>query len=171
MAGTKSLPRAMSEHLRKELEELIRLKFTGANGKTMPEIPMSKLLGISQAQLNAMRHGKNAGVGALLAISKHTGKSVNDLLGPTAPQPVTYDLDMKLLVQKVSELFRETDKIFSWAPTTKLGRLRAEIQGLIERSAYEWTANKPEGLIDPPEKNHGKRSESDVVPRSKRMAG
>lgn len=95
----------MREHLRRETEALIAAKYTRQNGEPWAEIPMAKAMGISQSQLNAIRHGKNAGSNALIALSRETGKSINALLGPTAP--TVSDARSEAVAAKATELFEK----------------------------------------------------------------
>lgn len=144
----------MAEHLKREVADLIKTRFTHSDGRAWAEIPMAEAMGISQSQLNALRKGKNAGVGALLALSKHSGKSINELLGPSAPQPVTYDNEVAEILIKTNKLMRVLEKSFAFGSKSPQAKLRAEIQDLIKKTPYRHVANplEPSALVDPTEK-------------------
>lgn len=115
----------MLEHLKGELEALIASKYTHADGRPWAEIPMAKAIGISQSQLNAIRHGKNAGANALIALSRQTGKSINELLG-MAPT-----VERGALVEKVSELVAQLERFGFGEKHVRIPVLMNEIRALV----------------------------------------
>lgn len=132
----------MAEHLKGELGQLIADRFTDGDGKRWSQTRIAEALGLSQTQVSDMLSGSNAGVTALLAISKASGKSINALLGPTAPQPVEYDADAAKLVAGVESLLEAFKKqAIAFGPKSPVGAALVELQGLMRHSPYR--ANEP----------------------------
>jgi hypothetical protein len=103
MAGSRSLPKEMVDHLVEELNALIADRHVG---KSQTEVGQA-LGGISQVQVSELLRGDAWGWKAVLNLSEQTGKSITELLGPTAPH---FDKTIAVLSPKVRELLDALDQ-------------------------------------------------------------
>jgi hypothetical protein len=120
----------MALHLASEIEKLIASDFT-INGKAMPERAIGQRLGITQSQLNGLRKGTGAGWHAVLALSRYTHQSIDVLLGRELPLPVTQRQEqLDRMIELSDQLMTSIGEHFSFGPSSKTGKIWAEIQRL-----------------------------------------
>lgn len=154
MGGSKSLPSEMSAHLKRELDDLIANKFRDQDGKAWSQTRIGKVLGCSQTQMSDMMAGKKFGPSALIAMSRESGKTIDELLGPTAPgfaranlhgAIVGKTLDLMNKVESrfgfananldIPALIKDIRTLINTAPGTELrGELKAAAERSVERA-------------------------------------
>lgn len=136
--GNKTLPTSMVAHVQGVLKEIISRDFMGPDGKPVAERTMASRLRMTQNQINNIRNWHkdskkppNIGTGALLALSEYTHQSIDVILGRELPLPWQQRQEqLDEIVAKSEELLALLDPIVPFSPTSKVGKLRAEIQRL-----------------------------------------
>lgn len=134
--GSKSLPREMGDHLAKELAGLIAWKFTDSDGKRWSQTRIGEVFGVSQSQISDMERGDKWGATSLVALSRETGKSIDELLGPTAPAYRRAHRD-GVVTGKILELFERIDSSgFGYSGKNEhIPRLIREIRTLLRATS------------------------------------
>lgn len=98
----------MSEHARAELRKLIEERFRDVDGTKWTQERIGEALGgLSQGYISDLvseKKKKEVGPSLLLSMSRHTERTINALLGPTAP--VSDDVNLPLMIEKVRALLR-----------------------------------------------------------------
>lgn len=138
MAKTKLSP-DMALSVKKEMAEIIERHFTAPDGTTLSEIKIAEALGISQPQLNEIRNkGENAGIKALLAMSKRSQKTVNQILGPTAPCYRSDERDAVVRAKTLELLDRMATSGFGFSGKNyEIPRLMSELRSLLGAPSEE----------------------------------
>lgn len=159
VGGSKSLPPDMAAHLKEELVALIADKFTDADGKRWSQERLAEVLDCSQTQVSDLLKGKKAGISTLIAMSRESGKTIDELLGPTAP---SYRLAHKngVVVGKTLELLNRIQASgFGFAgKNLAIPALMKELRTLLEvqddhayRAELRSAAPEAKGTGSPPE--------------------
>lgn len=138
--ASKALPDEMAKHVQSEFEAWVQQRNKG-RPKPLTQFEIAELLELTstqQPQVSAWLRGEALGVNALLTLSKATGKSINDLLGPTAPQVAAPDENAVIdLMQCVAEMIAEmaASHVSDQRVLNKFGEMRNKLAKLPKRFA------------------------------------
>lgn len=138
--ASKALPDEMSKHVAREFEAWVQQQNKG-RPKPLTQFEIAERLELpstQQPQVSEWLKGKALGVNALLTISRATGRSINELLGPTAPQVAAPDDNAVIdLMQCVAEMVAEmaASQVSDQRVLNKWGEMRAKLAKLPKRFA------------------------------------
>lgn len=136
--GSKSLPDEMQTHLAKELKSLEATRFVDVDGEPWNQTRIGVALGCSQSQVSDLRQGRKWGATNVVALSRESGKTIDELLGPTAPAYLKAHRN-RITVEKTLELFDLIDGFRSgWAgKNLQIPLLMKEIRQLLKTPETE----------------------------------